>query len=269
MTLKANSNAKINLSLHIVGKRTDGYHLLESVFAPVDMLFDEIELKPSNDVIVEYNTHDIENDIVQKTTELIQNKFQIDKGAHFNIKKNIPISAGLGGGSSNSATAIKLLNKLWSLNLTEEQMIEIGLQLGADVPFFIKNTTAFVEGIGETISPIKLEQNYFILLVNPKIDCCTKAIFDKGFKSFENKINKNRTINFKKMKNSLTENAYLIHPEIKEVINFLEKQKGVEAVRMSGSGATCFGLFKREEDLIIAKESLPKSWWHFSQELIL
>lgn len=269
MILKANSPAKINLFLHIVGKRNDGYHLIESLFTPVNELFDEVEVWQSEQLITEYENGVISGDIILKTATLIQSKFNIQNGAHFKIKKNIPISAGLGGGSSNAATAIKLLNELWELNLDKYQMINIGRQIGADVPFFIENKLAFVEGIGEKITPINLDKSYYLLLINPNIECSTKQIFDLGFDKFDKNIMYKEIADIKKHHNSLAKNACSTHFEIKEVLDFLNNQNGIYFSRMSGSGATCFALFENDESLHNTKNSIPKSWWSFSQQLIL
>jgi len=269
MILKAKAPAKINLFLHVVGKRDDGYHLLESLFSPIDQLYDEITASKANMLSVNYSSSAIEKDIILKTAQLLKQTFKVTAGAHFEVEKNIPISAGLGGGSSNAATAIKLLNQLWELNLSKTQMIELAAKIGADVPFFINAKTSFVEGIGDKITPITLGKKVFTLLINPGIDCSTADIFNLGFEKFDTALDNTNDLNLADHANSLTKNAISIHPEIQNVLDFLNRQQNQTLTRMSGSGATCFALFKNKDDLLKAEESMPKEWWAHSQELIL
>lgn len=268
MNLKAKAPAKINLFLHVVGKRSDGYHLLESVFAPLHGLYDEIEVSESPGLSTTYSV-EVERDIILKTAKCLQAEFGISKGAHFKVTKNIPIAAGLGGGSSNAAAAIKLLNELWGIGLSHAEMVGLAVEIGADVPFFIEAKPAFIQGVGEIITPLELGRKYHMLVVNPGVACSTADIFGMDFCNFDARLANNDNFDLINLGNSLTTNACLKHPEIQDAIDFINSQNNSIISRMSGTGATCFGLFDSAYDTEQAKKNLPKNWWSHSEELIL
>lgn len=266
----ADSLAKINLFLHVVGKRQDGYHLLESLFAPLH-LSDTIVISESDDVSCTVDGADIEDNIVIKAANLLKSDFGIKVGCKIHIAKNIPIGAGLGGGSSNAATVLKMLNALWKLNLTQEQLEKYALKLGADVPFFIGCRPAFLEGVGEKITSVNLGIELPILLINPNVHVSTKEVFQKGFSEFT--PNLEAKADQKKLiftgHNDLYANACLIAPEIKDVIDFLQKQSGIKVARMSGAGSTCFGIFEKSTDVSKARSNIKHNWWSHTDLLAL
>ena len=258
----ANSPAKINLFLHVVGKRQDGYHLLESLFAPLQ-LSDTIGISSSDGVSCTVDGAEIEDNIVIKAANLLKSELEVKAGCKIHISKHIPIGAGLGGGSSNAATVLKMLNTFWQLGLSHAQLEKYAIKLGADVPFFIGCNSAFIEGVGEKISPVKLKIELPLLLINPNIHVSTKEVFQKGFSDFSPKLEEN--VDMKNLilegRNDLYANACEIAPEIKKVIEFLEKQKGIKVARMSGTGSTCFGIFDNIENVHKAKSSINQNWW--------
>ena len=157
ITLK--SRAKINLSIDVLGKRQDGYHLVEMIMQTID-LYDLIEIneKDNDQITIKSTSDEIPldcNNLVYKAANLIKKTFNINKGVEIHIKKNIPVAAGMAGGSSNAAAALVGLNKLWNLNLSNQQLEKIGLKLGADVPFCINGGAVLASGIGEELTPIK------------------------------------------------------------------------------------------------------------------
>ncbi len=261
---QAQSPAKINLFLNIVGKRDDGYHLLESLFVPLPGLYDQISVEPAHDLTCEM-TPEIPDNIVLKVARRLQDKYGVKAGAKIKIKKKIPIAAGLGGGSSNAATVLKLLCELWNVKLEGQEAIDFLVQIGADVPYFLNPQPAFVQGIGEIITPVQLDQKLYILLANPKIKVDTGTVCRKGFPEFAAKIDGEDVDvlgdNIFLGKNDLEANAISLFPEIQKVLVKLRLLKGCKVARMSGSGATCFGLFKNAECAQKAMDALPRGWW--------
>ena len=153
--------AKINLFLHITGQRADGYHLLQTVFRLID-LFDTINLKPTTDGIIK-RVNDVPNvpaeqDLCIRAAKLLQQHTQCHLGVEIMVEKHIPMGGGLGGGSSDAATVLLALNRLWQLNLPRNELMSLGLKLGADVPFFIFGKNAWAEGVGEELEAIDLHE---------------------------------------------------------------------------------------------------------------
>lgn len=263
------SHAKINLFLNIVGKRADGYHLLESLFAPLH-LADEVSVEESRDIICIVDGADIENNTALKAAEIMKERFSIQKGATIRIKKNIPLASGLGGSSTNAATTIKLLSRLWDLELSYEEMCIIALLVGADCPFFLTNEAAFVTGVGENIKPITLNQKYHLLLINPGYQLTSKDVYKATEYEFEDTITPSPEVlthNILKGHNSLEKGAIVLKPNISNLLQKISEQEGVIVSRMSGSGATCFGIFSNEKYALKAKEYFGKHYWTHYEHL--
>ncbi|MBO7381337.1 MAG: 4-(cytidine 5'-diphospho)-2-C-methyl-D-erythritol kinase, partial [Neisseriaceae bacterium] len=172
--------AKLNLMLKVAGKRDDGYHLLETVFCLID-LCDTIHLAVRDDgrIVLHNPQADIapENDLTVRAARLLQ-QFSgcLKKGVDIKIDKKIPMGGGLGGGSSNAATVLVALNHLWACGLTEQQLIDLGVKLGADVPFFIFGKNAFAEAIGEKLTALPIDLPHFVI-IHPAVSVSTKEIF--------------------------------------------------------------------------------------------
>jgi 4-diphosphocytidyl-2-C-methyl-D-erythritol kinase len=260
--------AKINLFLHVVGKREDGYHLLESLFTPLK-LADEISIIASDKITSLVNGVEIVDNIVIKAAMLLKSEFTVDSGCHIDIKKSIPVGGGLGGGSSNAATVLKMLTEFWKLDVTKERLKELALKLGADVPFFMECKTAFVQGIGEHVTPMNLDIELPILLINPNINISTENIFQKGIKKITAKLDPNEDMKtlIYNGSNDLYENACEYAPELRSVIEFLQEQDGIQMARMSGTGSTCFGIFQTIQYVIKAQRKIEKGWWSYSELL--
>ncbi len=173
------SPAKLNLGLKIVGKRNDGYHLMHSIFCLIDLM-DEVALQITHNAKISLIEHQQDwppdTDLAYKAAKLLQKTTNTNLGCNIKLHKIIPSGAGLGGGSSNAATVLMALNKLWHTNLSTDELINLGKQLGADVPFFIYGKNAFASGIGDEFTPIELPQLYFVL-IKPSFNIPTKNIF--------------------------------------------------------------------------------------------
>ena len=172
--------AKLNVFLHVVGRRDDGYHLLQTVFTFVD-LYDYLDFDLRTDGSIERVGASLqglaaEDDLIIKAARLLQQHSGTRLGVAIHCQKNIPAGAGLGGGSSNAATTLIALNRLWQLGYSRQQLMQLGVQLGADVPIFIFGRSAFAQGIGEQLQAVKLPQWYYVLL-RPAVFVATPAIF--------------------------------------------------------------------------------------------
>ena len=251
--------AKINLFLQITGQREDGYHLLESIFAFTEF-GDEITIEDADVFSVTMTgpyaaslSHEpIEKNLIYCAAQLLKKTYGVKKNVMIHVSKNIPIGAGLGGGSSDAASVLKALNAQWRLNLNDKILAEIGCTLGADVPACIYQKTAFVSGVGEKIKLIDISLPKFVLLVNPNQVLSTQTVFQQY-----QEIKKSYTpalpfdiqnINdLKKTKNDLTDAAIFLMPGIKNILDCLSMQPGCVLARMSGSGPTCFALFDDED----------------------
>lgn len=171
--------AKINLMLRVVGRRADGYHLLQTVFQFLD-LQDRLQFKLRPDSLIRRLSSlpgvDPEQDLVVRAARLLQRHSGVDAGADILLDKQLPMGGGLGGGSSDAATTLVALNQLWSAGLSVPQLADIGLQLGADVPVFVHGRAAWAEGIGERLTPVDLPQPWYLILV-PPCQVATAEIF--------------------------------------------------------------------------------------------
>jgi 4-diphosphocytidyl-2-C-methyl-D-erythritol kinase len=224
-----------------LSKRADGYHCLQSIFQLID-LYDEIYFKKRKDnkIIIQYNVESIkkENDLSLKAAELILKDFNF--GVDIIVRKNIPIGGGLGGGSSDAATTLLALNKLFNLKYEKKKLMTLGLALGADVPFFINGINAWVEGIGEKLSPISIDENKYLLFV-PNIHISTQSIF-KDFKLTKKSIPLKIATSINdvaqdQMHNDLHGTILEKYPKLRELFDWL-KEYGEP--KITGTGSTLF-----------------------------
>jgi 4-diphosphocytidyl-2-C-methyl-D-erythritol kinase len=258
--------AKLNLFLHITGRRADGYHLLQSVFMLIDW-YDTLhfEVRPHGQISREdLSTPLPPDDLITRAARLLQQASGTPLGAHIAIEKSIPAQAGMGGGSSDAASCLLALNKLWKLNFSVNQLAKLGLQLGADVPFFLRGHNAWVEGIGEIITPIDLPPAQFVV-VKPPEGLETSKIF--GSEALK-RDTKPATISLFAADpygfghNELQPVAQCLCPQISEAIGWLEKAKLAPAVikgRMTGSGSAVFAQVPRGTDLSQMPQ-VPATW---------
>ncbi len=178
--------AKLNLFLHVVGRRADGYHLLQTAFRLIDRC-DWLRFSPRADARVKLARAlpgiEENEELAVRAARLLQAEAGARQGVEIDIEKNIPISGGLGGGSSDCATALTVLNRLWRLGLPGERLAAMALSLGADVPFFLFGGNAFAEGVGERLAPLELPQAWYVVLA-PPVAVSTSAIFAALFGRF-------------------------------------------------------------------------------------
>ena len=265
--------AKLNLFLHITGRRPDGYHLLQSVFMLIDW-YDTLhfDLRQNGQLSREDLTLALpKDDLILRAARLLQEVSGTTLGAHIAIEKSIPSQAGMGGGSSDAATCLLALNKLWGLNYSVKQLSVLGLKLGADVPFFLSGQNAWVEGVGEVITPISLPPAQF-LVVKPPEGLETAKIF--GSEALK-RDSKPATISvfaanpFGFGLNDLQPVAQRLCPQISEAIAWLDSasllpsdvQGRVEG-RMTGSGSAVFAKVPLGTNLD-QMPSVPTTWLHW------
>ena len=258
--------AKLNLFLHITGRRTDGYHLLQSVFMLIDW-YDTLhfEVRPNGQISREDLSVPLPtDDLITRAARLLQQSSGTSMGAHIAIDKSIPAQAGMGGGSSDAATCLLALNRLWDLKFSVGQLAQLGLQLGADVPFFLRGHNAWVEGIGEVITPIDLPPAQFVV-VKPPEGLETSKIF--GSEALK-RDSKPATISvfaadpYGFGHNDLQPVAQRLCPQISESIAWLETARLASAVvkgRMTGSGSAVFAQVPRGTDLSQMPQ-VPATW---------
>lgn len=248
--------AKLNLFLHITGRRPDGYHLLQSVFMLIDWC-DELDFSLRTDGLLsreDLNTTSPlpAEDLCIKAARALQQATGCTRGAHITLHKHIPAEAGMGGGSSDAATTLLALNRLWGLGLNRSELIAIGIKLGADVPFFLGGRNAWVEGVGEQLTPVSLPLSRFVV-VKPKGGASTQTIFlspdlkrdsntaiIQGFAA--NDAEKVHPLDLHKImalgRNDLQPVAQALCPEVGQCLDWLSGQ-GLQG-RMTGSGTAVF-----------------------------
>ena len=255
--------AKINLGLNVVEKRPDGYHDLQTVFYPVPIK-DALEVQtmdegfPSDvDCDLKVTNLAIEGDeqknLVVRAYKLLKEDFPTLPRIHTHLWKGIPTQAGMGGGSSDCAYMIRLLNELFGLRMSDEQMIAYAARLGADCAFFIKSTPCYAEGIGERMQPIALDlKGWYIGVVRPDIPVPTKEAFSRIHPHYPEKCCKEVVMEPVEtwkgvLTNDFEESVFALHPEIGAVKEELYK-RGATYAAMSGSGSALFGLFREKPD---------------------
>lgn len=260
MDIKA--HGKLNLSLDITGILDNGYHSVSMVMQSVE-LCDVVTIEKNNTgkISVCTDNQDVPDNcdnIAYKACQIMKEVFNLSCGFDVKIKKNIPVAGGMAGGSTDAAAVIRGINEICELNIPESKLMEIGLKLGADVPFCIQKKCALAEGIGEKLTNVKgLPTDFYILLVNPNVSVSTKEIYQrvdkhKMFNIVENEklvealYEGNYPVAFANMKNIMQDVTNEICPEIKNITDKL-KYNGAEVALMSGSGATCYGVFIDEK----------------------
>ena len=249
--MKFLSPAKLNLNLRVISKRIDGYHNLETTFQLID-LFDEITFEKSNEsfsISCDGLKIEPENNLIFKSFNAIKKYCEIDEGIRIHLKKNIPVGAGLGGGSSNAATTLIALNKIWGLDLSREELAKIGKPIGADIPIFIHGKNAIAKGIGDVFLDVELKKNKF-LLICPNIEVSTSEMFRKL------KINKLRP----KHQNSFLD---ILLRENKSIEEFYVSNVNNYDLKLSGTGSTLFMEYEKKDELEKILQKIPKNWRFF------
>ena len=261
--------AKLNLALHVRGRMADGYHRLETIFAfceDGDLLAveesDALQLEIAGPFAAGLSTGP--DNLVLRAARSLRDRFQVRQGARLILDKRLPVAAGLGGGSADGAAALRLLSRWWQLDVSEADLLAIAAELGADVPACLLSRPARGEGRGDLLAPLADVElaGRPVLLINPCLPLSTAAVF-KGWDG----IDRGPLGDWREGRNDLMPPAIGLVPEIAEA---LEALSGAEFARMSGSGASCFGLYRDVAGRDAAAESITRDhpdWWLLATRL--
>jgi len=274
--------AKLNLMLHITGRRQDGYHELQTVFQFIDFA-DQLEFKPRDDDSIIRHSEDFpvpaNEDIIIRAANLLRAEYRRKEtaaardssaatlkkyGVDIYLKKNIPMGAGLGGGSSDAATTLVALNVLWAMQFSLDELAEMGLTLGADVPVFVRGFAAFAEGIGEKLSPVSPPENWYLVLI-PPVHVSTKEIFSHPELTRDCSAIKLCDLSRHEWRNVCTSVVAKSYPMVSQAIDIINNYS---KARMSGTGASVFAGFDskaRAEEVLqqIRLNPVTASWISF------
>jgi 4-diphosphocytidyl-2-C-methyl-D-erythritol kinase len=254
--------AKLNLFLHITGQRDDGYHELQTLFQMLDfgdqLTFSggdsgsDITISPAIPGVA------LEDNLIFRAGQLIRQKTGCNLGAHIELKKRLPMGGGLGGGSSDAATALVGLNRLWNTNLSIDELTQLGCQLGADVPVFVLGKTAWAEGIGEKLTPVELPKIWFLVVI-PDCHVDTGEIFSNKALTRDSHFMKMRASFERSMfdvwRNDCQAIVEQLHPEVKAARVWLQQ---FATARMTGTGACVFAQFDSEKAAMAAFSKRPE-----------
>ena len=259
--------AKINLFLHIIGRRADGYHRLQTLFQLLDY-GDQLDFRDRDDAIITLTpTHPqiAEHDnLVHRAAKALQQAALAQQptkccGADIHLRKCLPLGGGLGGGSSDAATTLIGLNRLWQLDFSRQELAAIGLKLGADVPVFIHGRTAWAEGIGEILTPVEIDQRWYLILA-PKVEVATATIFSHQQLTRDAHAITIRAFLEQGGSNACQAIAEKLYPEVKTARKWLEQYA---TVRMTGTGACIFASFENEAQARKVLADVPQRWQAF------
>jgi 4-diphosphocytidyl-2-C-methyl-D-erythritol kinase len=259
--------AKLNLALHVREKTAGGYHRIETLF-----VFckdgDELTAESAEDVSLEIAGAfaaelDSGSNLVLDATTALREASGTTSGARLELIKNLPVSSGIGGGSADAAAALRLLNRLWGLNWPKDRLEPIARELGADVAPCLYSQPMRGEGRGDDLALVELGlAEHPVLLINPRTALSTVDVFARW-----DGVDRGPLVNWRDGRNDLEQSATELAPLIQTVLAWLSAQPGVECVRMSGSGATCFALFETERARDDAAEAVPREWWRLATRL--
>ena len=248
--------AKLNLFLHVVGRRADGYHLLQTLFRFIDFS-DSLHFTLREDGMVR-RTSDLagvpqDQDLCVRAARLLQQKCDCPLGVDIAVEKRIPMGGGLGGGSSDAATTLLALNRLWNLGLSRERLMQLGLTLGADVPVFVFGENAFAEGVGEQLQAYSLPDAWYLVLF-PPVHVATAQIFAHPELTRNTNSLTIRALPMAQLQNDLQPVVCNLYPEVKRYLVWLAQ---FSQARMTGSGACVFAEFSSEEQAQAVFSRLP------------
>lgn len=277
MTRTKFARPKVNLFLHITGKRTDGYHVLESLVC-FPSGGDRVSVTAGDRLSFTQtgpyakNMGEAADNLVMKAALLLQQTYGTQNGAQIHLEKNLPVASGIGGGSSDAASVLHLLCDLWQLDVPLNDLCKLGQTLGADLPVCLHDGPALMSGIGEVITPVKSLPKLYILLVNPGVEVSTPAAFSKLTRiggspdagSFDDLSCTDFIDRLKICRNDLQKGAIELVPQIGQALDALQSNDDCLLARMSGSGATCFGLYESLEAAEAAGTEIAshhQNWW--------
>lgn len=248
--------AKLNLMLHIIGRRSDGYHQLQTLFQFLDYA-DELTFAPRSDGAIHLHSalsgvaHD--SNLIVRAARQLQHASQCTQGADIWLTKRLPMGGGLGGGSSDAATTLLGLNHLWQLHWNADQLATLGLGLGADVPVFVRGHAAFAEGVGEILTPVELSEPWFLVAI-PQVSVSTAEVFADPQLTRDTPANKLRSLLEGGSRNDCQPVVQKRYPEVHNALILLNK---FVPTRLTGTGACVFGSFPNEVDADKVARQLP------------
>lgn len=259
--------AKLNLALHVRERMADGYHRIETIFAFCED-GDALCAKPADSLSLTLSGPFADglgktNNIVTKAAAALQTASGHQSGAALDLRKRLPVASGLGGGSADAAAALRLLNRLWELDLPAKRLEDIGREIGADVPACVHSRAMRGEGRGDELEPVDLGLSGApVLIVNPRVELTTGEVFARWGGADHGPLT-----DWRHGRNDLEQAATSLAPQIGGVLAWLSAQSGVDCVRMSGSGASCFALFESEAQRDRAETAVPREWWRLATRL--
>ncbi len=265
--------AKINLGLDVLDRREDGYHNVRMIMQSIH-LYDRVEIKRTKSPKIHVGTNVYylpvdENNLVYKAAQMMKDEFQIRSGVRITLQKFIPVAAGLGGGSSDAAAVLVGMNRLFNLGLSQEKLKELGLRIGADVPFCIQRGTALAEGIGEKLTPLPPMPKGPILIAKPAFSVSTRHVYEQldltpdtehpDIEAIALQIRKKNLPGVAEHMGNILENVTIPEYPVIRDIKMLMMENGALGALMSGSGPTVFGLYQSEKEIRGAYDALKQS----------
>jgi 4-diphosphocytidyl-2-C-methyl-D-erythritol kinase len=267
LTLREIAPAKLNLALHVRGCLPDGRHAIETIFA---FCTDGDGVTAEEQSLVEglsltaggpfaWNLGQVEDNLVLKAARALAAAASVEAGSAMTLDKQLPVASGLGGGSADAAAALRLLTSLWRID--PQYAVEVAPTLGSDIPACLLSLPVRGEGAGDQLSPLALPDlsGTPVLLVNPRVALSTAEVFARW-----DGVDRGPLGEWREGRNDLEAPAIALAPQVEAVLAWLGTQPGTTFVRMSGSGATCFGLFEAEEARDQAAEAVPREWWRLA-----
>lgn len=248
--------AKLNLFLYVTGRRPDGYHDLQTLFQFIDCC-DQLyfELSPNGDISLNSDLNfPAEDNLVVKAARLLQQHCQVQQGAKITLEKILPMGGGIGGGSSNAATTLLVLNQLWQCHLNLEQLAALGLQLGADLPIFIHGHSAFAEGVGERLQYVEPKEAWYVVL-HPDVHVSTPSVFQHPALPRATPKRSWDELKNNDWHNDCQEIVAKVYPEVAQALSWLLEYA---PSRMTGTGSCVFAAFDTEREALAVLNKRPK-----------
>ena len=272
--MNCKARAKVNLGLDVCRRLENGYHEVKMIMQTVD-IYDELEFikRKDPDIILSVDSDDslgdISNNLIFRAAKLMREYFSIKEGIEIYLKKNIPVAAGMAGGSTDAAATMLAMNEIFELGQTKEQLMNLALRLGADIPFCIMGGTALAEGIGEKLTPLPAPPQAYVLIAKPPIMVSTKDVYEnlhadklKNHPDIDGMVTALNEGDLggitDRMENVLETVTVSLYPVIDEIKQFMKEHGAVNSL-MSGSGPTVFGIYNQKEDADIAASELAKT----------
>ena len=256
--------AKLNLFLHITGRRPDGYHNLQTVFQLIDLCDDiHIGVRPDGRIERGAGPEGVspESDLVVRAARALQEATGCRLGADIAVTKRIPMGGGLGGGSSDAATVLLALNHLWGCELPVDDLAAIGVKLGADVPVFVRGTSAWAEGRGEVLTPLQLPERWYVV-IHPGVHVPTAALFQAPELTRNTPVITMRGLSQTGGRNDFEPVARARYPEVAQALDWLDQQRA--PARLTGSGACIFAPCVDEDEAVQIVARVPPQWRGFA-----